>query len=141
MNYHTIVLGKLTVKKLMEKKDSKFSKISKSFSQSNIGMFLTLLKEKSFRYNTNITEINEHHTTQLNCLTGRHFNKKIELSDRTVMLNDKIEIDRDLNSAINILDRHFNNHLALMTEPLNKINVIHEINLMNKSLNKKPNLL
>jgi IS605 OrfB family transposase len=66
MNYHTIVIGKLTVKKLMEKKDNKFSKISKSFHQSNIGMFLTLLEQKSYKYKTNITEINEHHTTQTN---------------------------------------------------------------------------
>jgi putative transposase len=137
MNYHMIVIGKLTVKKLMEKKDNKFSKISKSFHQSNIGMFLDLLEQKAYKYKTNITEINEHHTTQTNCLTGKHFKEKVELSDRTVKLSDNMEIDRDLNAAINILDRYYHNHLALMAEPLNKINVLEVYNLK-KSLNKKP---
>ncbi|MFW6272784.1 MAG: zinc ribbon domain-containing protein, partial [bacterium] len=128
----------LTVKKLMEKKDNKFSKISKSFHQSNIGVFLTLLEQKSYKYKTNITEINEHHTTQTNCLTGKHFKNKIKLGDRTVKLSDNIEIDRDLNAAINILDRYYHNHIALMAEPLDKSNVIENYNIFNKSLNKKP---
>lgn len=137
MNYHTIVIGKLTVKKLMEKDENKYNNISKSFHNSNINMFLKFLTQKAYKYNTNIIEINEHHTTQLNCLTNKHFNEKVELSDRTVKLREDIEIDRDLNASINILDRYFNNHLALMTEPLNKTNVIEMYNL-NKSLNKKP---
>lgn len=141
MNYHTIVVGKLTVKKLMESEKNKYSKISKSFGMSNINMFLNLLIQKSNKYKTNILEIDERHTTQTNSLTGKLFDKKIELNDRTVKLNDNIEIDRDLNSAINILNRYFNNHLASMTEPLDLSNVIQNFNILNKTLNKKPNLL
>lgn len=141
MNYHTIVIGKLTVKKLMENKQNKFKKISKSFHQSNINMFIDMLKYKSYKYQTNLVEIDERHTTQTNSLTGKLFKEKIELGDRTVKLKEGIEIDRDLNSAINILNRYFNNHLASMTEPLDLSNVIHKFNLVNKSLNKKPNLL
>lgn len=141
MNYHTIVVGKLTVKKLMESEKNKYSKISKSFGMSNINMFLNLLIQKSNKYKTNILEIDERHTTQTNSLTGKLFDKKIELNDRTVKLNDNIEIDRDLNSAINILNRYFNNHLASMTEPLDLSNVIQNFNILNKTLNNKPNLL
>jgi len=141
MNYKTIVLGDLSVKKLMSKDKNKHTKVSKSFGMSNINMFIELLKQKSFSYNTDIVKINEQYTTQTNSLTGKQFKDKINLNDRTVKLSDTIEIDRDLNSAINILNRFFNNHLASMTEPLDTSNVIHEFNLMNKSLNKKPNLL
>jgi putative transposase len=141
MNYHTIVIGKLTVKKLMENKNNKFKKISKSFHQSNINMFIDMLKYKSYKYQTNLVEIDERHTTQTNSLTGKLFKEKIELDNRTVKLKEGIEIDRDLNSAINILNRYFNNHLASMTEPLDLSSVIHKFNLTNKSLNEKPNLL
>ncbi len=81
---------------------------------------------------TNLVKIDERHTTQTNSLTGKLFKTKIELSDRLVKLSEDIEIDRDLNSAINILERYFNNHLAQMAEPLDKTNVIHKFNVMNK---------
>lgn len=132
MNYKTIVIGDLSVKKLMELEENKYKKISKSFHMSNINMFLTFLMYKSYKFNTDIVKINEQHTTQLNSLTGKLFDKKVEISDRVVKLDEGIEIDRDLNSAINILERYFNNHLAVMTRPLDKIRVIHEFNLMNK---------
>jgi transposase len=93
-----------------------------------------MLKYKAYVYNTNIVEIDERHTTQTNSLTGKLFTNKVNLSDRTVMLKPDIEIDRDLNAAINILDRYFNNHIAVMTQPLAKANVIHKFNLMNKPL-------
>ena len=104
-------------------------------------MFITLLTQKSYSFNTDIVKQNEQYTTQTNSLTGKQFKEKINLSDRTVKLNDNIEIDRDLNSAINILQRYFNNHLASMTEPLDYSNVIHKFNLMNKSLIQKPTSL
>jgi putative transposase len=141
MNYHTIVLGKLTVKKLMEDEKNKYTKITKSFHQSNINMFLGMLKYKAYQYSTNVLEIDERHTTQTNSLTGKLFKDKVGLKDRTVMLNDDIEIDRDLNSAINILERYFNNHLAAMTQPLVKANVIHKNNLMNKTLKQETHVL
>ena len=141
MNYKTIVIGDLSVKKLMSNEINKHTKISKSFGMSNLNMFITFLIEKSFKFKTDIVKQNEQYTTQINSLTGKKFKDKINLNDRTVKLNENIEIDRDLNSAINILNKYFNNHLASMTEPLDVSNVIHNFNIMNKSLNKKPNLI
>jgi transposase len=141
MNYKTIVIGDLSVKKLMNNYENKYKKISKSFGMSNLNMFIELLKQKSFKYKTDILKQNEQYTTQTNSLTGKQFKNKINLSDRTVKLSNDIEIDRDLNAAINILNRYFNNHIALMAEPLDLSNVIHNFNIMNKSLNKKPNFL
>jgi IS605 OrfB family transposase len=142
MNYKCIVIGDLSVKKLMSSGDGKYNGLNKSFHQSNISMFVDMLKYKSYMFKTDIIKINEAYTTQLNCLTGKQFKDKITLSDRSVKLSNDIEIDRDLNASINILERYFNNHLAAMTQPLDKSNVIHRFNLMNKSsLIEKPMVL
>ena len=138
MNYHTIVIGDLSVKKLMSTEgiNDKKKGIRKSFAMSNINMFLGFLSYKSNSYLTNIIKINESYTTQTNSLTGKQFSPKIEINDRVVKLSDNIIIDRDLNASINILERYFNNHLAHMAEPLDKSNVFHKFNLM-----KEPSLI
>jgi len=135
MNYNTIVVGDLNVKKLMsaEGVNEKKKGIRKSFHQSNINMFLQFLKYKCQSKNINLTKIDEKWTTQLNCLTGKLFKEKIKLGDRKVQLSDTIIIDRDLNSAINIMDRWFENHFASMNEPLDKSGVIKKYNLFNET--------
>ena len=136
MNYNTIVVGDLSVKKLMSTKGVNNDKkgIRKSFHNSNINMFLGFLKYKCQASNTNLTKIDEKWTTQLNCLTGKIFKNKIELKDRKVQLSDTVIIDRDLNSAINILNRWFENHFASMNEPLDLSNVIKKYNLFNETI-------
>ena len=129
MNYHTIILGDLSVKELIKNENSKRTKISKSFSQTNITMFVDFLKYKSYVYKTNVLKVDERYTTQTNCLTGNIFKEKVTLKDRVVKLADNIIIDRDLNASINIMKRYFNNHLAPMTEPLDVSNVVERINL------------
>ena len=139
MNHKTIVVGDLSVKKLMELPENKYKKTSKSFGMSNINMFLTFLTYKGFASKTDIMKIDERHTTQLNCLTGKLFKQKVELSDRSVKLSDNVEIDRDLNAAINILKRYQDNHLALMAEPLDVSGVVSRFNLLaNHPLSGKP---
>ena len=127
MNYQTIVLGDLSVKELMSKTKS-YKGIRKSFSQSAIDTFRQFLTYKC-QGKTNVVEIDERYTTQLNCLTGKKFDKKVELKDRTVQLSDKIIIDRDLNSAINILKRWESYHLAALIPPLDISNVLKKRNL------------
>ena len=131
MNYNTIVVGDLTVKRLMESNgvNEKKKGIRKSFHQSNINMFLQYLSYKCQAKSTNLTKIDEKWTTQINCLTGKLFKNKIELKDRRVQLSDTIIIDRDLNSAINILNRWFGNHFASMNEPLDLSKVLIKYNL------------
>jgi IS605 OrfB family transposase len=135
MNYNTIIVGDLSVKKLMSTEGINENKksIRKSFSQSNINMFLQFLSYKCQSKNINLTKIDEKWTTQLNCLTRKLFNNKIELKDRKVQLSDTIIIDRDLNSAINILNRWFENHFASMNEPLDVSKVIKKYNLFNET--------
>ena len=135
MNYNTIIVGDLNVKKLMNTEGVNENKknIRKSFHNSNINMFLQFLKYKCQSRNTNLTKIDEKWTTQLNCLTGKLFKYKIELKDRKVQLSDTIIIDRDLNSAINILHRWFENHFASMNEPLDSSNVVKKFNLFDET--------
>ena len=130
MNYKTIVVGDLSVKKLMEKGSNKLTKTSRSFSESAIATFMEFLTYKCQNSNTELETINEQWTTQQNCLTGKLFKNKIELSDRVVHLSDSIEIDRDLNAAINILKRYEQNHLALLTVPLDVSSVVNKYNLL-----------
>jgi len=133
MNYKTIVVGELTIKTLMSTDGVNKNKksIRKSFSESNINMFLQFLSYKLQHTQCDLIKINERHTTQLNSLTGKMFKEKVELKDRTVKLNDIVEIDRDLNSAINIMKRYYDNHLASMTKPLDFSNVIMNFNVCN----------
>lgn len=144
MNYKTIVVGELTIKSLMKIEGVNENKkgIRKSFGESNIEMFLQLLSYKLQHTQSDLIKINERHTTQLNSLTGRMFKEKVKLKDRIVKLNDNVEIDRDLNSAINIMKRYYDNHLASMTEPLDYSSVIMNFNVCNnQSLIRKPIVL
>jgi putative transposase len=136
MNYNTIIVGDLSVKRLMSTEGINENKkgIRKSFSQSNINMFLQFLGYKCQSKNINLTKIDEKWTTQINCLTRKLFKDKIELKDRKVQLSDTIIIDRDLNSAINILNRWFDNHIASMNEPLDISRVVKKYNLFNETI-------
>ena len=118
MNYNTIVVGDLRVKKLMQLEENKYKKVSRSFGNSNVSMFLEFLKYKGENAGTNVVKVDESYTTQINCLTGKLFGEKVKLKDRIVELNDDVVIDRDLNSAINIYNRFMNNHLVALTPPL-----------------------
>ena len=130
MNYKTIVVGDLKIKKLMDKGSNKLTKISRSFGEASIATFMEYLTYKCQAKNTEVITIGEQWTTQQNCLTGKLFKDKIELSDRTVRLSDSIVIDRDLNAAINILKRYEQNHIALLTAPLDVTSVVNRYNLL-----------
>jgi IS605 OrfB family transposase len=131
MNHHTIILGDLQVKKLMELEKNKAKKTSRSFGRSNISMFVDILTYKAKEKNTNVIKVNETNTTQLNCLTNKLFPVKVELKDREVELSKDIIIDRDLNSAINIYNRWHGTHLAALTPPLDLSSVLTKYNLKN----------
>lgn len=147
MNYHTVILGDLSVKELMKKEtkeqaeqmNAKEKAIArntrKSFQQSAIDTFRSYLTYKCAG-NTEVIEIDERDTTQTNCLTGKRFPIHIDLTVREVKLSDSIIIDRDLNSSINILKRWESYHLAALTPPLDNdklFGVLEENNLFEKT--------
>ncbi len=118
MDHNTIVVGDIQVKKLMEKQANKNRKVSRSFGRSNLSMFMDMLQYKAIAKSVNVVRVNEWNTTQINCLTGKMFDQKVELSDRKVMLSVGLVIDRDLNSAINIYRRWHENHIAAVAPPV-----------------------
>lgn len=118
MDYDIIVVGDLNVKRLMQNTDSKLKKMSRSFGQSNVSMFLSFLKYKAEGKNKHVVKTDERQTTQLNSLTDKLFKEKVELKDREVNLTSDIRIDRDLNSALNIYRRWHSNHIAAVAPPL-----------------------
>lgn len=131
MNYKTVVVGDLSVKKLMSKDGSngKRKNVRKSFQETCISRFMDYLTYKCLARHNEVMKLSERWTTQTNCLTGKLFKERVELDDRRVWLTDTICIDRDLNAAINILKRYEQCHLALMATPLDVSNVVARHNL------------
>lgn len=131
MNYKTIVVGDLSVKKLMSKKGGNKDKknVRKSFQETAIGRFMEYLTYKCLARHNEVITLSERWTTQTNCLNGKLFKEKVDLSDREVWLNETVCIDRDLNAAINIMRRYEQCHIALMTTPLDVSNVVARHNL------------
>ena len=131
MNYKMVVVGDLSVKKLMSKdcSNSKRKNVRKSFQETCISRFMDYLTYKCLAKHNDVMKLSERWTTQTNCLTGKLFKEKVELDDRQVWLTDTICIDRDLNAAINILKRYEQCHLALMATPLDVSNVVARHNL------------
>jgi hypothetical protein len=60
----------------------------------------------------------------------------MKLKDRQVELSKDIIIDHDLNSAINILNRWFEHHLAGMNQPLDISRVLQIYNLKETATSK-----
>lgn len=131
MNYKVIVVGDLSVKKLMSKEGNNKEKknVRKSFQETSIGRFMEFLTYKCLARHNEVMTLSERWTTQTNCLTGKLFKEKVGLSDREVWLNETVCIDRDLNAAINIMRRYEQCHIALMTTPLDVSNVVARHNL------------
>ena len=141
MNYKTIVVGDLSVKKLMSKEGNNKEKknVRKSFQETSIGRFMEFLTYKCLARHNEVMTLSERWTTQTNCLTGNLFKEKVGLSDREVWLNETVCIDRDLNAAINIMRRYEQCHIALMTTPLDVSNVVARHNLATNLQNSKGN--
>lgn len=141
MNYKVIVVGDLSVTKLMSKKgiNSKKKNVRKGFQETAIGRFMEFLTYKCLERHNEVITLSERWTTQTNCLTGKLFKEKVDLSDREVWLNETVCIDRDLNAAINIMRRYEQCHIALMTTPLDVSNVVARNNLATNLQNSKRN--
>jgi putative transposase len=93
-----LIIGDIKVKKVIKEQNKKINGISKS---TGLGRFKTFLEYKSKNAGIETKLINEAFTSKINCLTGLiEFNS--ELKNRSFKYNGLL-IDRDVNSAINIL--------------------------------------
>ena len=73
-------------------------------NEGTLSRFKGFLTYKAKESGLVVSLINEAYTSQENCLTGVR-NLSSDLKHRTVQVSDKLKIDRDLNSAINISKR------------------------------------
>ncbi|MFW9988093.1 MAG: RNA-guided endonuclease InsQ/TnpB family protein [Candidatus Odinarchaeota archaeon] len=109
---NTIVVGKLPVKKMAQKKkgirNSKRNKIDKTLNHSihNTGYmsrFVEFLTYKAEKIGKRVIRIDESMTTKACCKCGKL--KKRLIFERSITCDCGNHIDRDLNSAINIMTR------------------------------------
>ena len=113
---NTIIIGDLNVKNMAKKKKGTGSalqnKINKTLHHSihntgSLGRFAEFLTYKAERIGKRIIRIDESYTTQ-NCFAcGKHM--KRGLSERTIKCDCGNYMDRDLNSAVNIMAKFLQN--------------------------------
>ena len=95
-----LIIGDIKVKSIIKSSNNKINGLSKS---TGISRFKTFLEYKSKNADIETILVNESYTSQINCLTGlKEFNS--DLKNRKFLYKN-IEIDRDLNSSINILTK------------------------------------
>jgi len=106
---NTLIVGKPTVKKMAQKKSLKnpqMNKAKKTLNHSlqntgSMSRFAEFLTYKAEKLGKRVIEISERNTTKTCCICGKVEAKA--LSDRVMSCNCGNTMDRDLNSAINIL--------------------------------------
>ncbi|MBD3255353.1 MAG: IS200/IS605 family element transposase accessory protein TnpB [Candidatus Lokiarchaeota archaeon] len=107
---NTIVVGKLEVKKMARKKkgtgNARRTKANKTLNHSlqntgSLGRFVEFLTYKAKKQGKRIIRIDESYTSQVCSNCGRK--RKRSLSERTIICDCGHCLDRDLNSAVNIM--------------------------------------
>lgn len=109
---NTIIIGDLNVKKMARKKkgtgNARRTKSNKTLNHSiqntgSLGRFAEFLTYKGKLVGKRVTRIDESFTTQQCCKCGRKTNRK--LFERFILCDCGNQIDRDENSAVNIMNR------------------------------------
>ncbi|MHA1452340.1 MAG: RNA-guided endonuclease InsQ/TnpB family protein [Promethearchaeota archaeon] len=110
---NTIIVGDLKIttmaKKKLPSKSPRQTKANKTLNHSmqntgSMGRFVQFLTYKAQRIGKRVMKIDESYTTQVCCRCG--MKKKRSLSERDIFCNCGNRIDRDLNSAINIMKKY-----------------------------------
>ncbi len=111
---NTLIIGKPSVKKMAKKRKStgnpRIDKAKKTLNHSlqntgSMSRFAQFLTYKAKKIGKRVIEISERNTTKTCCMCGKRENKK--LSDRVMNCSCGNTMDRDINSAINILLKFF----------------------------------
>ncbi|MFX1507076.1 MAG: RNA-guided endonuclease InsQ/TnpB family protein [Promethearchaeota archaeon] len=120
---NTIIVGDLSPKKMTGKKNGMIKKGRKKYQKSinrgvhntgHLGRFIELLTYKAKKLGKRVTVIDERDTTKTCSICG-HIKERMSLSERIYRCEVcEIVLDRDQNSAINIMKR-FLSHNALWT--------------------------
>jgi len=109
---NTIIIGDLSPKSMARKKkgtgNAKLTKSNKTLNHSIqntgfLGRFAEFLTYKAEKVGKRVIRIDESHTSQKCCICGIY--KKRKISERTIICDCGNQFDRDINAAINILER------------------------------------
>ena len=110
---NTIIVGDLNIKHMARKKTTTKSprqnKANKTLNHSmqntgSMGRFVQFLTYKARKIGKRLIKIDESYTTQVCCRCG--LRKKRSLSERDILCNCGNQMDRDLNSAVNIMKKY-----------------------------------
>ncbi len=135
---NTIIVGDLKIKDMANKKPTSKSprqnKANKTLNHSmqntgSMGRFIQFLTYKAKRIGKRLIKIDESYTTQVCCSCG--MKKKRSLSEREIICNCGNHIDRDLNSAINLMKKYlyFKFTDSLLHQPsVNEESFLHKWN-------------
>jgi putative transposase len=107
---NTIIVGDLNVKAMAKKKKTtpspRQNKANKTLNYSiqntgSLGRFVQFLTYKARKIGKRVTRVDESYTTQTCAKCGKRVNRA--LSERDIMCDCGHQMDRDLNSAVNIM--------------------------------------
>lgn len=101
-NFKTIVIEDLNVKGMVRNR-----KLSKSIIDSGFGMFKDILEYKCKLYGNKLIIADRFYPSSKTCSSCRKIKTDLKLSDRIYKCDCGLELDRDLNAAINL------KHLAI----------------------------
>ena len=113
---NTIIIGDLPVKKMAKRKkgtgSAKRTKANRTLNHSlqntgSLGRFAQFLTYKAEKIGKRVIRIDERGTSQKCCICGRR--RKRRLYERTITCDCGNLLDRDVNSAINIMERFIRN--------------------------------
>ncbi|MFX0204640.1 MAG: RNA-guided endonuclease InsQ/TnpB family protein [Candidatus Hodarchaeota archaeon] len=127
---NTIIVGDLAIKKMVRKNKLESQK-TLNYSLQNTGhmnRFVRFLSYKAEKLGKKVVRISEKNTTKTCCQCGRH--KERKLSERIIICNCGNQLDRDLNSAINIMSKFLQekiNYDFLLHQPsVNEESFLHK---------------
>lgn len=123
-NIGTLVVGDIKTKKLVSKYRKGLNKSTQG--RGTLGRFKAFLKYKAKDAGIDFKLVNEAYTSQENCLTGvREFDS--DLGIREVEVKPGLKIDRDLNSAVNIVKRVKELRSKWLGQVEEHLNVFHKM--------------
>lgn len=96
-NFKTIVIEDLNVKGMIKNR-----KLSKSIIDSEFGMFKEMLNYKCKLYGNNLIVVDRFYPSSKTCSNCGKIKDDLKLSDRIYKCDCGLEIDRDVNAAINL---------------------------------------
>ncbi len=125
---NTLIVGDLAVKQMARKKKKKLkNQKTLNFSLQNTGnisRFVQFLIYKAEKIGKKVVKIDEKDTTKTCCVCGLKKDRK--LSERTIKCNCGNQMDRDLNSAVNIMSKFLQEKNLLYQSSVNEESFLHK---------------